>query len=194
MAKTFVKENAVAEFDGISVGQMFNTLTTINQIGDQFYVPVEGNLLIKGTLIPPQDGRPARQAGQRFFAVRLIDGVPTEVVELYVGQIVKTDIRGRVVFPGELANALRRGDKAFKNVICNRILEITGEQQIEDRVWDSETQSYLRNETDNKWVPQTKMALKFEPKMLPPKFDVAKAEALLQAYYQQEFPSLINEE
>lgn len=193
MAKTFEPIKEPVKFDGIFVSQEFNTLTTINQIGDQFYVPNPKYIFIQGTVVPAQNGRPERMAGQRFVAVRVIDGKPVEAVELYVGQLVKTDVRGRIVFPGELTNALRRGDAAFKEVICNKILEITEEKEIEDRVWSSEEQQYLRDETTGKYVAQMKMAMHFEPKMLPKGFDVEAANELILDYVKELYPSLVNE-
>lgn len=191
MAKTFNLE-APVKFDGVSVSQQFNTLTTINQVGDKFYVPTADLIFIQGTVIPAQNGYPERSAGQRFVAVRVIDGNPIEAVELYVGQLVKTDVRGRIVFPSELVNGLRQGDAAFKKVICGNILEITEEKEIEDRVWSQEQNTYLRDE-DGKFVAQKKNAMKFEPKMTSKNFDVAKANELILNYVSELYPSLISE-
>lgn len=193
MAKSFEPIEKPVKFDGIMVSQEFNTLATINQIGDQFYVPNPEYIFIQGTVVPAQNGRPERSAGQRFVAVRVIDGKPVEAVELYVGQLVKTDVRGRIVYPGELTNALRRGDAAFKEVICNKILEITEEKEIEDRVWSNEDQAYLRDETTGKYVAQKKMAMHFEPKMLPKGFDVEAANELILDFVKELYPSLVNE-
>ena len=192
MAKT-IKVETHKEFEGnILVSQEFNTLMTINQIGDQFYVPNADYIFVMGTKVPAQNGRPERQAGQRFVAVRVINGEPFEAVELYVGQLVKVDVRGRIVFPGVLADSLRQGDAAFKKTICGQFLEIVDEQQIEDRVWDNEQQAYLRDE-DGKFVRQTKPALKFDVKVRPSKFDVNKANEIIVNYIEQSYPECVNE-
>lgn len=188
MAKIFTESVSQTLEGNISLQQGFDALVTINQIGDQFYVPKADNLLVRGTVVTTPTGG-TRNAGQRFYAVRVIDGVPTEVVELYVGQIVKTDVRGRVVFPGPLASGLRRGDSAFKDVICDHFLEIVGSQMIEDRTWDADAQQYKRDD-NNRYVPTTKEALQFEAKVKPVKFDVEACDKLLLAYYQEVYPEL----
>lgn len=193
MAKSFEPIAEPVKFDGIFVSQEFNAPALIYQLGNQFYVPKPKYIFIQGTVIPAQNGRPERMAGQRFVAVRVIDGKPVEAVELYVGQLVKTDVRGRIVFPGELTNALRRGDAAFKEVICNKILEITEEKEIEDRVWSSEEQRYLRDETTGKYVVQTRIARRFEPQILPKGFDIEAANELILDYVKERYPSLVNE-
>lgn len=188
MAKIFSKEVDKTLEGNIGLQQDFVQLSTINQIGDRFYVPMSHNLLVRGTTVTDRSGR-TRQAGQRFYAVRVIDDQPTEVVELYVGQIVKVDVDGRVVFNNPLANALRRSGEAFKDMICNQFLEIVGSKDIEDRKWDEKAQQYERDENDH-FVRIPKTALQFEVKVKPNKFNVDACEALLEAYYKEVYPQL----
>ena len=188
MAKIFSKEVDKTLEGNIGLQQDFVQLSTINQIGDRFYVPMAHNLLVRGTTVIDRSGH-ERQAGQRFYAVRVIDDTPTEVVELYVGQIVKVDVNGRVVFNNPLSNALRRSGEAFKSLICNQFLEIVGSKDIEDRKWDDKTQQYERDEND-RFVRIPKTALQFEVKVKPNQFNVEACEALLEEYYKEVYPQL----
>lgn len=203
MAKTNFAIRSIVLND-IMATQMFNSVNTTNQVGDRFFVPTENALLILGNalemtdrfgnIVRDENGNPrVRQAGQHFCTVRIVDGVPTEVVELYVGQVVKVDVNRKFVFPGELSNALRQGDAAFKNAICNKILEITDEQMCQDRIFDPENQRYMRDE-NNKFLSQEKTALKFESKKhnMNPKV-VEKCVNMLLDYYRENYKEFISE-
>lgn len=204
MAKVKSIVTISAPIGSVMATQQFNSVNTVNQVGDRFFVPNANLLLVLGNAVEETDrngnvivddaGNPnMRQVGQHFCAVRMVDDVPTEVVELYVGQIVKVDVNRRFVFPGVLSNALRRGDSAFKEAICNHILEITGEQMCQDRVWDSERNQYKRDEND-KFVPQEKLALQFEPKVHNLKHDIVeKCLDMLIDYYRENYKEFIKE-
>lgn len=174
MAKTLKVKAYDTDFNGNAVAQDFTPLRVQHQVGDKFYIPKETLLLILGTSIPAQtrDGAPIldekgnptnRTVGQHFPAVRIVNGQPTEAVELYVGQIVKVDVNQKVVFNGELAQALRKGSDDFKKAICGKTLEITAEDECEGRVWDADANRWARNE-DGSFASQLARALKFEAK------------------------------
>lgn len=199
MAKTELKITK-SVIEGVMANQEFNQLLTQNQVGDRFFVPAEDMLLVVGSTINAvdrngqelmnEDGTPKlRQVGQHFCAVRLVDNQPTEVVELYVGQLVKVDANRKIVFPNVLSNALRQGDKAFKDAICMKVLEITDETTCDDRVWDDKANKWLRDPEDpRKFVTAPKRALRFEPKRNAMSADdIIKANDMLYAYYQERY-------
>lgn len=136
-----------------------------------------------------------RLVGQHFPVVRLLDGKPAEVVELYVGQIVKADYFGRIVFPGALSDALRKGSDAFKREICNRALEIVEEKECIDRIWDQENNRWMRDAEDpTKLAQRTNRAFKFEAKASTlSAADLEKANQMLLEYYKSEYPDVVKE-
>lgn len=162
---------------GTMANQEFPQLRIQTQVGDKFFVPKADQLLVLSIALPLLGNeRPnekgeitPRLVGQHFPAVRIVDGKPTEVVELYVGQLVKVDINRALVFPGTLADALRKGSDSFKQVICGRMLSVTEEKTIKDRVWvnaDPENgveAGWLREEDGKTFASADKRALKFEP-------------------------------
>lgn len=181
------------EINSIVASQEFNTLRTTTQVGDRFYVPTKGSLLVLGTKI---EGR-AVEVGQHFPAVRIIDGTPVEVVELYVGQLVKLDVNRKLVFNTPLSDALRKSGEAFKDAICDHILEVTDSQEIDDREWDPKAPNggaYKRDEND-KYIPTKKTAYKFEAKRHNLSEDVlTKAYEMLKGYINENYGEIINAE
>lgn len=166
MGKITIKNST---FAGLAASQEFNTLRTSLQIGDQFYVPRAEMLLVLGTDIPAskdERGReyPARVAAQYFPVVRMDGDKPIEVTNLYVGQLVKVDAKRAIAFPNELSTALRKGSDAFKEMICDRILETTESKEIQDRVWDPDNTKWATKEDGKTLETQTKDAFKFEVK------------------------------
>lgn len=195
-----------ASINGILANQEFNALRVTNQVGDRFYVPAAENLLVLGTEVPAMDRKGQailnekgeqmmRSVGQHFPAVRLLDGKPAEVVELYVGQVVKADYFGRIVFPGALSDALRKGSDAFKKEICNRALEIVEEKECIDRVWDQENNRWMRDAEDQtKLAQRTNRAFKFEAKASAMSAaDLEKANQMLFEYYKSQYPDVVKE-
>ena len=204
MAKTTKLAIISNPVNDIMATQAFNSVNTVNQVGDRFFVPNPDMLLVLGNAINATDrdgnimvdenGNPIiRQVGQHFCTVRIVDNVPTEVVELYVGQVVKIDVNRRFVFPGVLSNALRQGDAAFKDVICGNILEVVSEAPCQDRVWDPVQNQYKRDE-NNKFIPREATALQFEPKKHNLKSDVVeKCLEMLINYYRENYKEFITE-
>lgn len=181
------------EINNIVASQEFNTLRTSTQVDDRFYVPSVDSLLVLGTKI---EGR-AVEVGQHFPAVRIIDGTPVEVVELYVGQIVKLDVNRKLVFRTPLSDALRKSGEAFKEAICDRILEVTDSQEIDDRDWDPKAPNggAYKRDANNKYIPTQKTAYKFEAKRHNLSDDMlAKAYDMLKAYINDNYGEIINAE
>lgn len=145
-----------------AVNQEFNILRTYNQVGDKFYVPMEEMLLVLGTRLEANGNNPARTVGQYFPVVRLVNGVPTEVTNLYVGQLVRLDINRVIAYPGPLSDALRQSSWAFKSLICDKVLEITESKEIVARVWDDDKKEWKRNE-DGTFASKDAFAYKFVP-------------------------------
>ena len=176
------------EISNIIASQDFNTLRTTTQVGDRFYVPVPNSLLVLGTKI---EGR-AVEVGQHFPAVRIIDGTPVEIVELYVGQLVKLDVNRKLVFNTPLSDALRKSGEAFKEAICDRILEVTDSQEIDDRDWDDKANAYKRDEK-GKYIPKKKNAYKFEAKRHNLSDDVlTKVYEMLKGYINENYSEIID--
>lgn len=202
MAKSFkIKQE---EFNGLVANQEFAALRVQNQVGDRFFVPKAGNLLVLGTAIPAldRDGNTikdekgndvSRSVGQHFPVVRIVDGKPTEVVELYVGQIVKLDANRKLVYPSILSDALRKGSDDFKKAICGKVLEITEESECDDRVWDQATSRWLRDsEDETKFATQKKRVLKFEPKASAlSAADTEKAYDMLVSYCEERYADYV---
>lgn len=195
MAKNFKIKTAT--FEGMAASQEFNVLRTSLQIGDQFYVPNADMLLVMGTALPESTddtGRtyPARTVGQYFPVVRMNDGNPVEVTNMYVGQLVKVDIRRAIAYPGELSSALRKGSDSFKELICDRILEATESKDIDDRVWDTD---HWKRDDNNKFVSEKKTAFKFDVKHHNLSADViSKCEDMLADYYNAQYGNLVEAE
>lgn len=197
MAKTIKINDAPNMLDGgISAANNFEPIRTAIQLGDKFYVPEEDYLVVLGNVVNvvDRDGNEVRDKngtvqtrvfGQHFCAVKMIDGEPDSVVELYVGQIVKIDIKGRVVFNNELAVALRKSGEWFKQVICGKILEVTDEKDIMDRLWDKNTRCWKRDDYGH-LIGKPSVAKEFTPKVAH--LDAATKERIremLYDYYQE---------
>lgn len=176
------------EINNIVASQEFNTLRTTTQVGDRFYVPTKDSLLVLGTKIEGRDV----EVGQHFPAVRILDGAPVEVVELYVGQLVKLDVNRKLVFNTPLSDALRKNGEAFKDAICDRILEVTDSADIMDRDWDDKANAYKRD-ANNKYIPTSKTAYKFEAKHHNLSDDMLTAVyELLKAYINDNYGEIID--
>lgn len=179
------------EINSIVASQEFNTLRTTTQVGDRFYVPTKGSLLVLGTKV---EGR-AVEVGQHFPAVRIIDNTPVEVVELYVGQIVKLDVNRKLAFNTPLSDALRKSGDAFKDAICDHILEVTDSADIMDREWDPKAPNggAYKRDANNKYIPKPNTAYKFEAKRHNLSDDVlAKAYDMLKAYINDNYGEIID--
>jgi hypothetical protein len=183
--------------------QDFTGISTSNQIGDRFYVPAKELLLVLGNAVPSTDrngnqqynadGTPKkRSVGQHFPAVRVVDGKVTEVTELYVGQLVKIDAHRAAAFPeSKLFNALRAGSNAFKDAICDKVLEIIDQKEVDDRVWDSDNNAWKKDENGQN-VLQRKNALRFEPKASALQAsEVEKANKLIIDFVKTNYPDFI---
>ena len=205
MPKVF-KSVKSTEFNGLMSSQEFNVLGTTNQVGDKFYVPEASMLLVLGTAIDSRDrsgnvvtdesGNPVkRSVAQRFVVIKLDDeNNPVEARELYVGQIVKTDVNGAIAWPSPLANALRRSSAEFTKAICEKVLAITDQKQIDARTWDDDAQSWKRD-ADGNLVPGRGTALKFvaeKPAMTAAQLKTAKE--MLYAAYVENYSDYINAE
>lgn len=160
MAKELVIKNEIS--NDVAANSEFNVLRTSNQIGDKFYVPMKEMLLVLGTHLEANGDNPARTVGQYFPVVRMVDGKPIEVVNLYVGQLVKLDINRAIAYDGPLADAIRQSSDAFKKVICDKILEIRTSKPIKDRVWDDGKKQWKRNE-DGTFASKDSFAYQFVP-------------------------------
>lgn len=174
MAKKTLRVLPAHNETGLAVALSFNTPMTSNQVGDSFYVPTKDWLLIIGNNIESRDRDNAvqrdadgnvikRSVAQRIVAVRVVDGVPTETVELYVGSLVKFDANRSVAFNNDLFKALRQGDAKFKDCICGNTLTIVAEKEIDDRVWDEKTNGYKRSE-DGKYETRKGKAFDYSVK------------------------------
>ena len=186
MAMVF-KSVKSTEFNGLMSSQVFNVLATTNQVGDKFYVPTADMLLVLGTAIDSRDrsgnvisdeagNTVKRSVAQRMVVIKLDeDNKPIEARELYVGQIVKTDVNGTIAWPGVLSNALRRSSEAFTEAICGKVLSITDTKEISARTWDEDKQAWARD-TDGNLVPSKATALKYvavKPEMTPAQIKAA---------------------
>ena len=192
-----------ADFNGLTANQEFATIRIQNQVGDRFFVPAAEALLVLGTSIPALDrdgnvmkdekgNEMNRSVGQHFPVVRLVDGKPTEVIELYVGQIVKLDINRKLVYPGALADALRKSSDDFKAAICGKVLEITEEKECDDRQWDQAANQWMRNE-DGSFATRKNRAFKFEAKPSAlSTADTDKAYELLNQYYNEMYSEYVS--
>lgn len=171
----------------LSASQEFNVLRTSIQMHDKYFVPVKEMLLVLGNVVESEDG--SRSVGQHFPVVKIIDGTPREVIELYVGQLVKQDVSRVLAFPNELSDALRQSSTAFKDVICGKILEVTNTKEILDRVWDKD--HWKRND-DGTFASRKNNAYEFTPKKAAFS-DAVMSDIynMLEAYYIEKYPDLI---
>lgn len=171
----------------VSVAQEFEVLRTSVQMHDKYFVPVKEMLLVLGNVVENEGG--SRAVGHHFPVVKIVDGTPREVIELYVGQLVKQDINRALVFPNELSDALRQSSAAFKEVICGKILEVTNTKEILDRVWDND---HWKRNPDDSFASQKKMAYEFTPKKVSFS-DAVMSDIynMLEAYYIKTYPDLI---
>lgn len=197
MAKSYSVKST--DFGSIVASQEFMPINAPMQVGDQFYIPQVDQLIILGTLVPEttdENGRtwPERQAGQYMPVIRVLDGVPMEITNLYVGQMFKMDIKRRLAFQNDLTNAFRKGSAAFKSFICDKILEVKTSKDIEDRTWDPTKNRWKRDE-NGELVSTPKTAFEFVAKNhnFSPE-TVAKCKAMLQDYYDNVLKLVITDE
>lgn len=171
----------------LSASQEFNVLRTSIQMHDKYFVPSKEMLLVLGNVVENAGG--SRSVGHHFPAVKIVDGTPREVIELYVGQLVKQDVNRALVFPNELSDALRQSSAAFKDVICGKVIEVTNSKEILDRVWDKD---HWKRNPDESFVSQKKMAYEFTPKKASFS-DAVMSDIydMLEAYYIKTYPDLI---
>lgn len=175
MAKIYLKQGVAAGTNGnLMVSLDIDPLRIPNQKGDKFFVPAQDMFAFGGTPAPiiDEDGKAVlddqgnpmyRQVGNRFPAGRVVDGKITEIVELYIGQVVKVDVHNQIAFPGVLSDALRQGGAKFKDAICGIVLEIKDQKEVEDRMWDRAKNRWMRDPETNQFVVRKNTALKFEP-------------------------------
>ena len=186
MAKSYSVKSS--DFGSIVASQEFMPINAPMQVGDQFYIPRKNQLIILGTLVPEstdENGRiwPERQAGQYMPVIRVIDGVPMEITNLYVGQLFKMDIKRRLAFQNDLTNAFRKGSEAFKDFICDKILEVKDSKDIDDRTWDP-TKNRWKRDDNGDLVPSPKTAFEFVAKRHNFTPEVSqKCETMMQEYY-----------
>lgn len=197
MAKSYSVKST--DFGSIVASQEFMPINAPMQVGDQFYIPQVDQLIILGTLVPEttdENGRtwPERQAGQYMPVIRIIDGTPMEITNLYVGQLFKMDIKRRLAFQNDLTQAFRKGSEAFKNFICDKILEIKNSKDIEDRTWDP-TKNRWKRDDKGELVPSSKTAFEFVAKShnFSPE-TVAKCKTMLQDYYDNVLKLVVTDE
>jgi len=199
MSKVIKINDAAPMLDGgIAAANSFEAVRTATQVGDKFFVPEGKDLVVLGRVsnVVDREGNEVKNAdgtnqtrvsGQRFCAVKMIDGKPDSVVELYVGQVVKIDVKGSVVFNNELASALRKSGELFKNAICGKMLEVVGEKDIMDRDWDAEHNRWKRDE-EGHLVGRPSVAKEFAPKAAHIDAKVREQiKEMLYDYYQEKY-------
>lgn len=203
MAKKTLKVKP-EEINGRFAGMDFDAIRSQNQVGDRFYVPAANMMLVINDGVPAEDqdgnvltnedgSAQRRKVAQRFMAVRVVDNSPVEVMELYVGSLVKFDVERRLAYPGDIANAFRQGSEAIKKAICNKVLEITDEKTIQGRTWDPNKRRWKRDEKGN-FVPSDSRALKFEAKphnMSAENYE--KANQMLMEYYEKNYSEFLDD-
>lgn len=182
MAKV-LKVVSGTEVDGTMVGlNITPAMLNAVQLGDTFYIPNQDAFVVLGTAVDDRDrdgnlqvdeaGNPKRRAvGQRIVAVKMIDGQPDSVQELYLGQIIKVDVNRKIVFNNELARAFRSSnpDAKLKALMCGKYLVVAEEGTCEDRIWNNGDASkgiragYLRDEK-GKFLHETKPCFRWDVK------------------------------
>lgn len=199
--KTIVLKSADQAIDGTIAGLSFiPALVGSIQVGDVFYVPSKENLVILGNAIEDRDasgvvrtdddGNPKmRSVGQRILAVRVVDGQPQSVQELYMGQIIKVDYTRKVVFNNDLAKAYRhpKADEMLKNLMCERYLVVKEEGVCEDRIWD--TDHYKRDE-NGKWLHEPKTCYRWEVETVPASVNKEACENMIVDYFNENYANL----
>lgn len=176
MAKV-LKVASGTEVDGTMVGlNITPAMLNAVQLGDTFYIPNKDAFVVLGTAVDDRDrngnlqmndaGKPKRRSvGQRIVAVKMIDGQPDSVQELYLGQIIKVDVNRKIVFNNELARAFRSADPdaKLKGLMCGKYLVVAEEGTCEDRIWDDAKNAYKRDE-NNKFLHEPKSCYRWDVK------------------------------
>lgn len=176
MAKV-LKVASGTEVDGTMVGlNITPAMLNAVQLGDTFYIPNQDAFVVLGTAVDDrdregnlqldEDGNPKRRSvGQRIVAVKMIDGQPDSVQELYLGQIIKVDVNRKIVFNNELARAFRSSnpDAKLKALMCGKYLVVEEEGTCEDRIWDNTKKAYKRDE-NNKLLHEPKSCFRWDVK------------------------------
>lgn len=200
MAKLTIADEAKNLDMKIMGAQMFEAVRSTKQTGDKFYVPTKDNLLVVSGYVVVGEGDTARElhTAQRFPVAHIDDsGKLIEVVDLYVGQVCKIDAHGRVVFPGKLASALRSSGEAFADLICGKVLTITDEVEIDDRIWNNIDQRWEREDPEDLTSPyktRRARAYKFEPQNAPKSLDVESLENAIIEYDVKTYPDFVKTE
>lgn len=176
MAKV-LKVASGTEVDGTMVGlNITPAMLNAVQLGDTFYIPNQDAFVVLGTAVDDRDrdgnlqvddaGNPKRRSvGQRIVAVKMIDGQPDSVQELYLGQIIKVDVNRKIVFNNELARAFRSSnpDAKLKALMCGKYLVVAEEGTCEDRIWDPTKNAYKRDE-NGKFLHESKGCFRWDVK------------------------------
>lgn len=176
MAKV-LKVQSGTEVDGTMIGLSITpAMLNAVQLGDTFYIPNKDAFVVLGTAVDDRDrngnlqmndaGKPKRRSvGQRIVAVKMIDGQPDSVQELYLGQIIKVDVNRKIVFNNELARAFRSADPdaKLKSLMCGKYLVVAEEGTCEDRIWDEAKNAYKRGE-NNKFLHEPKTCYRWDVK------------------------------
>lgn len=195
MAKTIKVNSSVTLENNVAAVNAFQPAAVSTQVGDKFYVPTKEMIVITGTKPTTPTANGPQVFGQRFAAVVLDgNGKPEAVRELYVGQIVKTNVRGSYVFPeNDLVKAYRRSPDAFANAVCGHILTVSDEKEIDDRSWDREKNAYRRDPETRAFLSEKRRALEFNA--TTPNFtraDVEKANELLLEFYAENYKDIVS--
>lgn len=176
MAKV-LKVQSGTEVDGTMVGlNITPAMLNAVQLGDTFYIPNQDAFVVLGTAVDDrdregniqldEDGKTKRRSvGQRIVAVKMIDGQPDSVQELYLGQIIKVDVNRKIVFNNELARAYRSAnpDAKLKALMCGKYLVVEEEGTCEDRIWDDTKNAYKRGE-NGKFLHEPKGCFRWDVK------------------------------
>ena len=148
--------------EGFNVNVDLQAVVLLPQIGDKMYVPTEELFIVKTSVVTRVNNTTKLQeqvdVAPRIFVVDLSDdNQPIGVREMFIGQLVKVDISGRLVFPeSPMSKALRVSGDKFKDVVCGQCLQVSDKTAtFKDRTWDVGTDSYKRDE-DGKLIPTEK--------------------------------------
>ena len=205
MAKKFSISIINEDVNGVIANQEVSPVIMSNQVGDKFYVPEQDMFLVSGTSINARDREgneilkedgtnQKRRVGQKIAVVRILDGHPSDVRELFIGQLVKLDVNGRLAYPGPMSTALQSSTNAsakFKEAICGKTLEITEEKEIQDRTWDTSLNAWKRD-SEGKFIPSPKVVPHFEIRNTALKAaDIEKANEMLKDFYLANYPNMV---
>ncbi len=174
---------------GLSGVDKFETQRSRLQLGSTVFVPSDDMLLIIADKISFKSARTGSQekatVAHRIPVVRLVDGVPVDVIELFVGQMVKRDANsGAYVFNNNLVTAFNQGSDAFKAHICGNVLSVVDEKLIQDKIWDKEAVAWKRDPETKELITAEKNALEFAASEPSSSLDLDLCYEKLLAYYE----------